>query len=57
MKFGMKKLFKMLLLQSQLTVEQVLISLDRLNLMRIFNFLDIFQKHCSVSIISNFNMC
>ena len=49
----MKKLSKMLLLQSQLTVEQVLISLDRLNLMRVFNFLDIFQKHCSVSIISN----
>ena len=53
----MKKLSKVLLLQSQLTVEQVLMSLDRLNLMRIFNFLDIFQKHYSVSIIRNFNMC
>ena len=34
----------------------VLVSLDRLNLMRILIFLDIFWKHCSVNIFSNFNI-
>ena len=37
-------------LQSQLIVTNILVSLNYLKLLIIFNFLDIFQKHCGVSI-------
>ena len=47
MKFGMKRLPKKLLLQSQFTMADILVLLDELYLMRIFNFLCKFWKHCS----------
>ena len=42
------KLFNQLL-QRQFIVANILVPLDCLNLLRIFNFLDIFYKHCSVN--------
>ena len=45
------------LLQGQFIVADVLMELDCLNLMRIFNFLDISQKHYSVNTFMNFRMC
>ena len=50
------KLFNQLL-QSQFIVANILVSLDCLNLLRLFNILDIFWKHCSVNIFSNLKMC
>ena len=42
------KLFNQLL-QRQIIVANILVPLDCLNLLRIFNFLDMFYKHCSVN--------
>ena len=43
--------------QSQFIVANILVSLDCLNLLKIFNFLDILKKHCGDNIFSNFKMC
>ena len=45
------KLFNQLL-RSQFIVANTLVSLDCLNLLRTFNFLDISQKHCSFNIFN-----
>ena len=55
--FFMKNMSKQLLLQSQFTVADTLVSLAHLKLVRLFNFLDIFQKYCNVIIFSNSNIC
>ena len=44
------------LLQGQFIAADVLMELDCLNLMRIFNFLEICQKHCSVNTFTNFKI-
>ena len=50
MKFGIKGLYEKLLLQSQLAVADVLLSQDHLNLMRMFNFLDIYFRKIALLI-------
>ena len=51
MKFGIKGLYEKLLLQSQLAVADVLLSQDHLNLMRMFNFLDIYFRKIALLIL------
>ena len=57
MKFGIKGLSEKLLLQSQLAVADVLLSQDHLNLMRMFNILDIYFRKIALLILSVTLVC